>query len=101
MILGTNAAGEAFLGAALCFIAAAGLVICISYEIHDQLKAEIARLTAERDRLRAIEAAAQRWRASLEEDGWTEDDILSGICRDGMADLMRLLRSHEQQAPEG
>lgn len=44
------------------------------------------------ERLWAIEQAAQKWRASLEDDGWTEGDILSGICRNGMADLMRLLR---------
>jgi hypothetical protein len=50
----------------------------------------------ELERLQAIEAAAQRWRVSLEEDGWTEEDIKSGICRSGMSDLMFLLtsRSH-------
>lgn len=48
-------------------------------------------LRIENERLKEIEAAAQKWRDSLASDGWTEEDIQSGMCRDGMADLMRLL----------
>jgi hypothetical protein len=46
---------------------------------------------AEIERLRKIETAATEWRKSLEGDGWTKEDIESGICRPGVAELMRLI----------
>ncbi len=46
---------------------------------------------AEIDRLRAIEAAAKKWRKSLEDDGWAKEAIEDGFCRDGIQDLMKLI----------
>jgi hypothetical protein len=38
-----------------------------------------------------VEAAAIVWLQSLEGDGWSYEDIRSGICRPGMSELMQLL----------
>jgi hypothetical protein len=50
-----------------------------------------AAINSETARLREIEAAAKEWRASMENDGWCKEDIESGICRPGIAKLMRLI----------
>ncbi len=63
----------------------------LKLEMPDHLRNLITDLKSEIDRLRLIERAACVWRSSMENDGWTEEDIESGICRPGIAELMKLL----------
>ncbi len=50
-------------------------------------------------RLRAIEAAATAWRRSLENDNWAVDAIEDGACREGMAELLKLIPDGRENPP--
>ncbi len=53
--------------------------------------AAFVRESSEYQKLIAIEAAARAWRKSFEDDDWT--DKMIEATRDGIPELMRLLRS--------
>ena len=53
------------------------------------------------ERLRKIEIAAQKWRASLEDDGLSKVAIESGICRPGIAELFRLIDATTAHGAKG
>lgn len=50
----------------------------------------------ELERLHKIEAAATAWRRSLEDDGWLQRAIEEGVCRPGMAELMKLIPANDR-----
>ena len=51
--------------------------------------AENKKLTYQLECVQPIIDAAKLWRASLEGDGWSKEDIESGICRPGIPELMK------------